>query len=105
MPGIYFPWHLQTLGINRMIYYKIRSKSDPTKYVRGTPSYHSYDNIGRIFQKLGQLRSFLTGVINDNHRFYDISDWEIVELELSVKEVKGIHEVITQKKLMELLTK
>tara|TARA_R110000868_G_scaffold139065_1_gene353793 strand:- start:178 stop:309 length:132 start_codon:yes stop_codon:yes gene_type:complete len=43
--------------------------------------------------------------MNDQHQSRKISDWEIVELELSVKEVKGIHEVITQKKLIELLTK
>jgi hypothetical protein len=35
----------------------------------------------------------------------DISNWEIVELEMVIKEVKGVHEVITQKKLIELLTK
>ncbi|MFY8212421.1 MAG: hypothetical protein ACOVLB_07150 [Candidatus Nanopelagicus sp.] len=35
----------------------------------------------------------------------EISEWEIVELEMVIKEVKGVHEVITQKKLIELLTK
>ena len=74
-------------------------------FVSGTPNYNRYDNIGRIFQKIGSLRSFLTIVMNDQHQSRKISDWEIVELELSVKEVKGIHEVITQKKLIELLTK
>lgn len=88
-----------------MIYYKIRCKSDPTKFVTGTPVYHSYDSIGRIFQKIGSLRSFLTGIMSNRHRSNEISDWEIVELEMVIKEVRGIHEVITQKKLVELLMK
>ncbi len=88
-----------------MIYYKIRKKSDPTQYLKGTPTYHSYDGTGRIFQKIGQLRSFLTGVMNNPYCHVDVSDWEIVELEMIVKEVKGVHEVITAKKLKELIMK
>jgi hypothetical protein len=34
-----------------------------------------------------------------------VADWEIVEIEMVVREVKGIHEIITAKKLMELLKK
>lgn len=90
-----------------MIYYKIRKKDDPDMYVKGTPYYQSYDKTGRIFQTLGNLRTFLTCVMNgdersDNNR---ISEWEVVELEMVVKEVKGVHEVITAKKLKELIIK
>jgi hypothetical protein len=85
-----------------MIYYKIRSKHNPEWYVTGTPRYNSYTFSGRIFQKIGQLRSFLTLVMNDQHLNHKISEWEVVEIEM---EVKGVHEVITQKKLIELLTK
>jgi hypothetical protein len=88
-----------------MIYYKIRKKSDPTQYVRGTPVYHSFDTTGRIFQKLGQLRSFITQVMNVRHRNIDLGDWEVVELEMVVKETKNIHEIITAKKLKELIMK
>jgi len=88
-----------------MIYYKIRSKDNPVMFVSGTPDYNRYDNIGRIFQKIGGLRSFLTMVMNNQNQSHKISEWEIVEIEMVVKEVKGVHEVITQKKLMELLTK
>ena len=91
--------------IYNTVYYKIRWKDNPAMFVSGTPYYNHYDNIGRIFQKIGSLRSFLTIVMNDQHQSHKIPDWEIVELEMVVKEVKGIHEVITQKKLMELLTK
>ena len=87
-----------------MIYYKIRCKSDPTKFISGTPVYHSYDSLGRFFPTIGKLRTFLTLVMNSRSDD-DISNWEIVELEMVIKEVKGVHEVITQKKLIELLTK
>lgn len=88
-----------------MIYYKIRKKSDPELFVRGTPMYHKFDNTGRIFQKLGHLRTFLTGVMGHPYKEIDISDWEIVELEMVVKEVKNVHEVLTPKKIKELLLK
>lgn len=94
-------------------YYKIRSKSDPELFVKGTPAYQSYDKTGRTFHTLGQLRTFLTGVMNSD-TFYGkrdetqrnrVADWEIVELEVTEKSVKGIHEVITAKKLKELMMK
>jgi hypothetical protein len=96
-----------------MIYYKIRLKSDPEKYIKGTPHYQSSDKTGRIFQSLGQLRTFLTGVMNvdewnskNGGRPHNrVADWEVVELEMVVKEVKGVYEVITPKKLVELLKK
>lgn len=96
-----------------MIYYKIRSKDDPELYVKGTPHYQSYDKTGRIFQTLGQIRAFITGVMkSDGYRNRDskhhhnrVAEWEVVELEMLVKEVKGVHEIITAKKLKELIMK
>jgi hypothetical protein len=90
------------------VYYKIRYKDDPEKYVKGTPYYQSYDKTGRIFQTLGQLRTFLTGVMNADGRSAErnrVSEWEVVELEMVVKEVKGVHEVLTSKKIKEMLMK
>ena len=76
-------------------------------HVSGTPYYQAYDKTGRIFQKIGQLRAFLTGVMNADSRKDSgrnrVADWEVVELEMIVKEVKGVHEVITAKKLKELI--
>jgi hypothetical protein len=94
-------------------YYKIRYKDDPEKYVKGTPAYQSFDKTGRTFQSLGQLRTFLTSVMNADTRYskFDgdhrnrVANWEIVELEVIEKDVKAIHEVITAKKLKELLMK
>jgi tRNA(His) 5'-end guanylyltransferase len=94
-------------------YYKIRYKDNPEMYIKGTPAYQSSDKTGRMFASLGQLRTFLTGVMN-NDTWYSkmdeshrnrVANWEVVEYELTEKEVKGIHEVITAKKLKELLMK
>ena len=85
-----------------MIVYKIRRKSDPTQYVKGTPYYLSYDGKGRTFEKLGRLRAFITGVL-DNHNRKDIPDWDIVELEVIECGTKDVYEVITHEKLLELL--
>jgi len=82
-------------------------------YVSGTPVYQSYDKTGRIFQKIGQLRTFLTGVMNSDSYYSRkgntprnrVAEWEVVELEMIVKDVKGVHEVITAKKLKELIMK
>lgn len=96
-----------------MIFYKIRSKNDPELFVKGTPYYQSYDKTGRIFQSLGQLRTFITGVMNSDSGYNRnskshrnrIAEWEVVELEMVIKDVKGIHEIITAKKLKELIMK
>ena len=93
--------------------YKIRYKNDPEKYIKGTPAYQSYDKTGRMFSSLGQLRSFLTGVMNNDSWYARngetprnrVAEWEVVELEMVVKDVKGVHEVITAKKLKELIMK
>ena len=95
-----------------MIYYKIRYKDDPEKYIKGTPAYQSFDATGRTFQSLGALRTFITGVMNVDASYTKngvsknrVADWEIVELEVIEKDVKAIHEVITAKKLKELIMK
>lgn len=91
-----------------MIYYKIRLKDDIEKYIKGTPMYQSYDKTGRIFQSLGQLRTFLTGVMNADARLKErnrVAEWEVVELEMVVRDTKAVHEVFTAKKIKELLMK
>lgn len=85
------------------VYYKIRSK-ETGLYIKGTPYYHSYDGTGRIFQKMGQLRAFLTGIMNRQYgREVNFSDLEIVELEMVVKEVKEVIDVVDPKKIIEIL--
>lgn len=99
--------------MSKNVMYKLRYKDNPELFVKGTPAYLSYDKSGRIFQTLGQLRTFLTNVMSDdsaeNRRFNSntnrLSLWDVVEIEMVVKEVKGVHEVISPKKLVELLKK
>jgi len=93
-------------------YYKIRNKNDPELYVKGTPAYQTYDKSGRTFQSIGALRTFITGVMNTDESYTKngvrknrIAEWEIVELEVTEKSVKGVHEIITAKKLKELIMK
>lgn len=93
-----------------MIYYKIRNK-ETGLYVKGTPYYLKYDKTGRIFQNLGKLRAFLTGVMNRQYgRQVNFSDWEIVELEIVelemvVKEIKSVNDVVDPKKLIQILAR
>jgi len=86
-----------------MIYYKIRSKSNAELFLMGTPTYHYYNTKGRVFQSLGQLRTFITGIMK--YRNGDLGEWDIIEYELKEISVKGVHEIITPKKLLEILAK
>ena len=85
-----------------MIYYKIRKK-DTDLYLKGTPTYHSYAKEGRVFQKIGSLRTFLSNVLSNQFRSRNISDWEIVEFELTEHAVKGVHEMVKPETLIKLL--
>lgn len=88
------------------VMYRIRNKEDHTKFVIGTPGYNSYDSIGRIFPTIGKLRAFISGCLNGTSwKSRKIPEWEIVEVELVDKQVKGIHEIIKPEKLIELLKK
>ena len=85
------------------IYYKIRHK-ETGLYVKGTPHYPSYDGTGRIFQKLGNLRAFLTCIMNRQYgRPVHLGEWEVVELEMVIKEVKDVHKVVKPEKLIKML--
>jgi len=86
-----------------MIVYKIKYKILPDTYLSGTPASHKYDSHGRIFSKLGHLRSFITSTLKNPHRVNDISDWEIVEFELNVRYIKQVHEIVKPEKIVELL--
>ncbi len=99
--------------MSKNVMYKLRYKDNPELFVKGTPAYLSYDKSGRIFQTLGQLRTFLTSVMSADDRINRIdksqrnrlSLWDVVEIEMVVTAVKGVHEVISPKKLVELLKK
>lgn len=86
-----------------MIIYKIRKKNTSSEFLNGTPTSFRYGNTGRIFQKISQLRTFLTIVMRRAGLRSNISEWEIVEYTLEENTVKGIHEVVKPEKIVELL--
>lgn len=86
-----------------MIVYKIRNKNKPELFLKGTPTYNSWDKDGRIFQTLGKLRSFLTNTLKNKH--INVGVWEVVELELVELSAKGVHEMIKPEQLVKMLTK
>lgn len=86
-----------------MKYYKIQSKINPDMYLKGTPMYHHYDKNGRLFGSIGALRTFLTGVMNNEHRRKDLANWKIIEIELTVTDILELTDVIKPEKIMKLL--
>jgi hypothetical protein len=90
-----------------MIIYKIRNKNNSELYLKGTPTYNSWDKDGRIFQTLGKLRTFLTNSLNmDSKRGTNkIGDWEVIEFELIEQSAKGVHEMIKPAQLIKMLTR
>jgi hypothetical protein len=87
-----------------MIYYKIRKKGTEL-FLKGTPTYHAFAKDGRVYQKIGVLRSFLTAFMKSKSRRVDLSEIEIIEYELVESAVKGLHEVIKPDQVIELLRK
>jgi hypothetical protein len=85
-----------------MVYYKIRHKNRPEMFRK---SDGSWNGSGKVYDTLGKLRTLLTTKINSysEHSRREIADWEIVEYEVTVKAVKGIHEVITPQRMMDYI--
>lgn len=85
-----------------MIYYKIRSKKDPSLF---RTSDGRWNTSGKVYDTLGKLRTLLTTKINSYSEYSrkEVADWEIVEYEVQVKAVKGVHEVITAKRMMDYI--
>jgi len=85
-----------------VLYYKIRRKSDPTQFRK---SDGSWNTSGKVYDTLGKLRAVITQHMNsysDRER-QKIQDWEIVEFEVQVREVKQLVDVVDPKKVWNLL--
>ena len=83
-----------------MIVYKIRNKNNRELFLSGTPTYHSWDKAGRLFQTIGKLRAFLTNSLKGSA---NIGNWDIVEYELTENSCKGVHEMIKPEQLIKML--
>jgi hypothetical protein len=87
-----------------MVYYKIRSKKNPEMFRKADGT---WNKSGKVYDTLGKLRTTITLNMNSYNDYTreKVRDWEIVEYEVRVKEVKQIVDVIDPKKIFELLAK
>lgn len=87
-----------------LTYYKIRKKSDPTQFRKADGT---WNQSGKVYDTLGKLRATITNHMNSysEHQREKLKDFEIVEYEVRVKEVKQLIDVIDPKKVWELLKK
>ena len=65
--------------------------------------YRQWSTKGKTFDTIGKLRSFLTRCIHDKNMAKTMHEFEIVELEVSVRNIKEVHEIVKPEKLIELL--
>jgi len=87
-----------------LTYYKIRKKSDPELFRLADGR---WNKSGKVYDTLGKLRAAITNKMNS---YYDsvreeVQDWEFVEYEVTVKEVKQLFDVMDKKKVWDLLKK
>lgn len=85
-----------------MNYYKIRNKNNPELFRKADGTWNSS---GKVYDTLGKLRAVITQHMNSHSEYYreKIHDWEIVEYEVCVKEVKQLVDIVDKKKVWELL--
>jgi hypothetical protein len=92
-------------------YYTIRNRTTG-RYLKGTPAYHSwFVDDPRLFPSIGRLRSFITSAVRINKTrrerwpdmCADVSTWVIDEMVLTPVGTQELHQVVTGKKIMELL--
>ena len=90
--------------MSTLTYYKIRSKKNPELFRKADGS---WNQSGKVYDTLGKLRAVITQHMNSTSEYYrgKIQDWEIVEFEVRVKEVKQLIDIIDKKKIFELLKK
>jgi hypothetical protein len=85
-------------------YYVIRNK-ETGLYIKGTPRYHQWFKEPRLFTTIGRLRGFISLIIKMREfRNVDMSQWIVDEMVMTATNSKEIHEIITGKKMMELLS-
>jgi hypothetical protein len=90
--------------MTNLTYYKIRKKSDPTQFRKADGNWNTS---GKVYDTLGKLRAIITQHMNSTSDYYrqQIQDWEFVEYEVCVKEVRQLIDVVDKKKIFELLKK
>jgi hypothetical protein len=87
-----------------LTHYKIRRRSDPTQFRKDGGTWNTS---GKVYDTLGKVRGVITQHMNSTSDYYrqQIQDWEIVEYEVRVREVKQLIDVVDPKKIWALLKK
>jgi hypothetical protein len=87
-----------------LTYYKIRKKSDPTQFRK---SDGAWNTSGKVYDTLGKLRTVITLHMNSRSEYHrsQIHDWEIVEFEVRVKEVRQLIDIVKPERVWNLLKK
>jgi hypothetical protein len=87
-----------------LTYYKIRKKSDPTQFRKADGTWNTS---GKVYDTLGKLRATITYNMNSHSEYArdKVRDWEVVEFEVRVKEVKQLFDVIDPFSQWDLLKK
>ena len=90
--------------MTNLTYYKIRKKSDPALFRKADGS---WNQSGKVYDTLGKLRATITNHRNSSSEYYRarLQDFEIVEYEVRVKEVKQLIDIVDPKKVWDLLKK
>lgn len=86
------------------IHYKIRKRSDPDLFSKGT-SYNQWDRKGKTFDTIGKLRSFITRCMNDDYMAKTLHEFQIVEFEVRESAVKELIDIVKPEKVWDLLKK
>ena len=82
------------------VIYKIRNKVTGLWSKGG--SYPRWGNPGKTWLTIGQLRTHITSVINSGYSV-NFSEWEVISYQVTELDSKPIHEVVTPKRLFQLL--
>jgi hypothetical protein len=87
-----------------LTYYKIRKKSDPTQFRKADGTWNTS---GKVYDTLGKLRAIITMHMNSSSEYHrnQIHDWEVVEFEVRVKEVKQLIDIVKPERVWNLLKK
>lgn len=90
--------------MTNLTYYKIRKKSHPGLFRKADGS---WNGSGKVYDTLGKLRAVITQHMNSTSDYHrgQIQDWEIVEYEVRVKEVKQLIDIVKPEKVWNLLKK
>lgn len=90
--------------MSNLTYYKIRKKGNPELFRKADGT---WNKSGKVYDTLGKLRSLITNKMNSHYDSIrdQIHDWEFVEYEVTVKEVKDLFAIVDKKKVWELLQK